>query len=653
VTRLRGNPYHPVSQGRLCPKGQAALEIVDAPERVRTPLLRAGPRGSGRWKPISWREALDRIAERLATNREAGRPQTNALYHSHGDLVNAVNGALLTPRFANICSLTLWSGEAFGRSDVGVGLRLTGYFGRDSIVTVGERAQTLLVWAHDPATSMTSAIPWLVKLKQRGGKLIVVDSRITQTALLADLHLQPRPGTDLALAGAMAHVLIEHGWIDETFIADHTRGFEAYRAAIASCTPERVETLTGIPRDRIVEAARQYGCCRPAAIELSRSTLGKQADGWQTVRAIASLVGLCGYAGQAGGGLLWAGNLGLNLSLLAAERRTAAPYSLNHYSDIITSLEHGQIDCLLVWGANPLSQWPNLPRARRALDRVGLIVIWDLFRTHTAEEVGDLILPATCWLEEMGLKSGATHVYLMPQVLEPLAECRPAFWIQDQIARRLGIADFFPWPNMAALLDQALDSPDCRGLTVDQLAHSPGGLTPPGRPSLPYADGRYDTPDGRFAFASREASQLGLSSLPPFEQQLADLERQQLGLYPLRLLSCRRSHQFHSFYHSNQGNRRLERFEPEPTLHIHPRDSLIRGVEDGAWAVIFNERGKARVRVQWTTEVPEGSLALSDGWPELNEVTGDSTSLPPRVARRLGMGGVPTYQDTYVEVRPA
>ena len=159
---------------------------------------------------------------------------------------------------------------------------------------------------------MANSVHWWLKVRDRGGKLVVIDSRVTQTAMLADLHLQPRPGTDMVLAGAMAHVLIENGWIDGEFIAAYTRGFEAYRQAVAGCTPERAEAITGVPARDIVEAARIYGQAQPAVIDLSRGALGKQRDGWQTIRAIASLVGLCGYTGVPGGGMIWEGDVGLN-----------------------------------------------------------------------------------------------------------------------------------------------------------------------------------------------------------------------------------------------------------------------------------------------------------------------------------------------------
>lgn len=652
ITRLRGNPHHPVSKGRLCAKGQAALAMVESPLRLREPLRRAGPRGSDQWEPISWAEALDTIADRMRGNIAAGRPQANAIYHSHGNIVNKVNWSCLTPRFANMCSLTLWSGDMPCWYDVGVGLRLTGYFGRDSIITAGESATAVLIWAHDAATSTANSVHWWLQVRDRGGKIVVIDSRVSQTALLADLHLQPRPGTDLALAGAIAHLLIEKDWIDRDFIAAHTTGFEAYRQAVADCTPARAEAVTGVPAGDIIEAARIYGTASPAVIDLSRGALGKQRDGWQTVRAIASLVGLCGYAGRPGGGMIWEGDIGFNRALLAEDARHDAPYPLNHYGEIMGSIERGEIDTLLVWGANPLSQWPNLPRLRRALERVDLIISWDLFLNHTAEQAADIVLPATCWLEETGLKAGATHVYLLPQILPPPAGCRPGAWIQSELATRLGCDSFYPWPTAEEMLDDVLDSPDCAGLTVAALAANPGGVLAPGKAGPAYADHQFETPDGRFAFYSQEAADLGLAPLPPFGDRLVGQSPAADGVYPLRLISTRRNQQFLSFYHSNAGNPRLRQFAPAPLLHMHPEDAVNRGIADGAPVQVFNDRGRARVTVEWTTEVAPGIVALDAGWPELNEVSNDATSVPSSVTRALGMGGLPAYGDTYVEVRP-
>lgn len=650
---LEGNPDHDVNRGRLCVKGQASGEIQRNPARLTTPLRRRGPRGSDSWEAISWDAALDLLAERMRANRAAGRPEATAIYHSHGNIVQRVNWKILTPRFANLVGATLWDGNFPCWYDVGLAQALTGYWGLHDQEDTAAHAKALVNWAQDPAASQANLVPTLLKVRDRGGEVVTIDPRVTQTAALSTWHLRPRLGSDTWLANGVASLMLRAGLVDETAMTAMGEGFEAYRAHLLALEPRRAAEACELPLADLERLARLYGETRPVCTNLTRGALGKQWNGVQMVRAILCLLALGGHVGVPGGGAIWGEAVDWNLDLQAVDRRPQGrPYPANNAAAIDAALEAGLVDTLLVVGGNPLSQWPNLNRLRAQLDRVPLVAVFDLFMSPTIREAADLVLPATSWLEELGLRTSNRRIHLMDQALPPLGQCREASsWMED-LARRVGVEDYFPWPDKEACLDACLGSEACAGVTVADLRRHPEGL-PAKVPDVPYADLRFQTASGKFGFWSEQAAALGLPPLPTPEEApegplgSPDLARR----FPLQLVSARRSTHFHAFHDCHRALPTLRALEPEPLLQVHPRDARARGLADGDPAELVNDRGTSRVRVAWTTEVPPGQVSLNDAWPELNRLTSSLCPVPPAVTQATGLGGQPAYQNALVDLR--
>ncbi len=182
--QIAGNPSHDFSRGMLCVKGQSAGEIAHSPARIKTPLIREGERGAGGWRPATWDEALGRIATRIEANIAAGRREANAIYHSHGNIVHRVNWKILTPRFANLAGITLWDGNFPCWYDVGLAQKLSGFWGLHDPVETGDHAGALVNWAQDPCASQANMVPYLARIRDRGGLVVTIDPRITQTAAI-------------------------------------------------------------------------------------------------------------------------------------------------------------------------------------------------------------------------------------------------------------------------------------------------------------------------------------------------------------------------------------------------------------------------------------------------------------------------------------
>jgi len=323
-------------------------------------------------------------------------------------------------------------------------------------------------------------------------------------------------------------------------------------------------------------------------------------------------------------------------------------------NSVMAALNSGNIDVLLVLGANPLLQWPNYRRTYKALKKVNLTVVWDLFENKTSREIADFVLPATCWAEELGLHATLKKVYLMEKAIEPAGECAECSEFLKALANRLGHRDdFFPWKTKEEFLNEALKSSWCRGMTVQRLRRRPGGLESTPALSNPYKDGVFRSPSGKFEFYSSIGQLLRLPMLPIHREPYHSPQRspEVAKKYPLALISSRRSTHFLSFHDSHKVIPMLDELEPEALLHVNPQDAASRGISDGDYVVMFNDLGEARLKAELTYEVPEGMVSLNNCWPQLNVVTPSYAPILPEVTKKLECGGQPSYQDARVELR--
>lgn len=653
IKEISGNPHHDFSRGMLCVKGQSCGEIHFNESRLRYPLKRDGERGCNQWKRIGWDEALDEMAGRMKRSIEAGRPQANVLYHSHGNIVQRINWKVLTPRFAHKTNVTLWDGNFPCWYDVGLGQELTGYYGIHDPVETGAHSKAVINWAQDACASQANMVPYLLQVRDRGGSIVTIDPRVTQTAALSDIHIRPRLGSDVWLANAVAHILIKENAFDEETVEKHCYGFEQYREHVEKFFPRKAAEACEIPLREIEKLAAVYAEERPLCTNLSRGALGKHWNGVQMVRAVLCLIPLSGNLAIKGGGAVWGESIEWNLELCAEEKRLKdVPFPENNFNAIDGALSMGEVDTLLVVGGNPLSQWPHLNRLREQMRRVDLVVVYDLFINHTAREAGDILLPATSWLEECGLRTSNSRVYIMDKIAEPQGECREASLWMNGLARRLGVDDYFPWDGKEACLDECLRSPACKGTTVEALRKHPEGVEGV-LPDVPYEDFAFSSPSGRFEFFSQKCAKFGLPPLPDHEEPIEGIRStpKLAEKYPLLLISARRNTHFHSFHDSHGKIPTLNAVESGPALWVHPRDARSRGIKDGDLAEMFNDRGRGRVKVEITTEVEAGHVSLNDCWPELNEVTGAFCPVDPKITAALKVGGQPSYQNVLVELR--
>lgn len=621
LLQITGDKANPDSQGFLCVRGQAAREVIDNPQRLLHPLIR-DRRSEDAWREASWDEVLERIVTRI---QAAGRERVG-IWSGHGASANnygtRIGGSLLR-RFANLYGSQWWSGAIICWGMGGFGLGLTGVLETNTKEDMGQHSDLIVLWGANLA-SQPNTSRHLVAAKRRGAHVVAIDVRETEATAQADDVLLLRPGTDTALALALMHVIISEGRQDQAFIAQHTVGFEALAAHVQSATPAWAAEITGIPAEAIVALARRYASTRPAMIVIGGSSMHKGFNNWQAARAIACLPGLTGNLGIPGAGFgprHGSSSHGQGLANIAAdERRPAGNYIPSQMPRMTAAFQDGQIDVLLLFGANLLSSFADANAMAAGLSRVGLVVSHDLFMNDTSRRFADIILPGTAWLEELGCKMTNTHLYLMEQALPAPGQTRSLTQVIRALAAGLGLDDFFPWANEEALLDAILQHPSTGPTTVAGL-RAQGGIgamhiSHVGHPTL-----RFATPSGKVEFYSQRAADLGL---PPLPVHTASPEE----ALPLALAQGRTLTHFHSFYDHGRMLPSLATLDPEPSVWISPADAAARQIVDGQEMRLLNTRGVLQARAHVTTRVPAGTVWMRDGWEGLNCVTSGEACIP-------------------------
>ena len=468
ITSIKGDPENPDSRGFLCVRGQATREIPQNPRRLRSPLRRVGMRGEDRWEPISWEDAYALIIERIQQTRR----DRVGIWAGHGALATASIRPLFM-RFRYLGGFQVWNPAMICWALGAYGLALTGVLEANTKEDMVAHSRTILLWGAN-LTSQPTTAPHLIAARKQGAHIIHIDCRRNEASRHANEVYIIRPGSDAALALALAHVLVQEGLTDADFIQAHTLGFEAFANHLTSFTPEWAESITGIAAERIRSLARCYATQAPAMIVLGGSSMFKHQAGWEASRAIACLPALTGQLGCAGGGFGPRHRAFVHADgqadVQAIAQRPPGNYIPNHMASIAEALTAGRIDVFFLLGSNILSSFSDTRTLEKSFERVRLVVAYDIFMNETMRRIADLILPGTIWLEELGLKDTASHIYLMERALQPEGEARPLMRILRDLAEQLVISDFFPWQDEEKYLNTLLApqrTHEGRSLTVD------------------------------------------------------------------------------------------------------------------------------------------------------------------------------------------
>lgn len=643
LVSITGDKDNPDSRGFLCGRGRAAHEIIGNSQRILYPMTRTR-RGSDDWQRISWEEAFEKIVAGLHT---AGRERA-AVWPGHGSVANDFGvfaHAQLAMRFANMWGCQWWEPSMICWGLGGLGVGLTGALEVHTKEDMAANSDLIVLWGANHSSQPNTA-RCVAEAKKRGARVVAIDVRVSEACRSAHEAYLVRPGTDAALALAMMHVIVREGLHDEDYIAVHTIGFEPLRSHLQDCSPEWAAAITGIEASRIEALARDYAATDRAMILLSGSSMYKNRHGWQSSRAISCLPALTGKFGRPGTGLgpRHAGNPhGTGLApIINFQVRPPGDYVPNQMSEIINAFCDGRVGAMLIFGSNFLSSFADAGRVAEGFGRMQLIVCQDLFMNETMRAYADIVLPATSWLEDVGCKMTATHLYLMEQALPAAGEARSMSAIITELADRLGIEDFYPWDGPHGHIDAVLDHPSTGHATIQSL-RACGGIVELNVSHVAHPDHHFATPSGKLEFYSQQAAEHGLPPLPSYQP------RGDSG-YALELRMGRSINHFHSFYDHGRALPSFVKRDKFPELWISQTDAAARRIADGDAIRIHNDRGECSASAKITDRVQPGTLWIHDGWPGLNTLTDGEEAIPDAATHIFPFTTGQSSYDAFVEV---
>lgn len=609
VAKVLGDPEHPVSRGALCGKCAIAYNGVwrDPNTRLAHPLRRVGRKGDGRFEPVSWDTALTAIAERF--QQIVARHGPAPIWHTHytGTCSKIAGGFPM--RFFNrlgasevvpdsICNL---AGQV--ALEYVYGSAVTGFDPRSA-----RDAACLLLWGVNPSASGPHAHKhWF---KEAPGQKIVVDPVRHATAEAADLHLQPFPGSDAALAFAMLHVMARDGLLDRPFLTRHAIGWDEVEPLLVECTPDWAETQSGVPARLTEEAARLYGK-GPSLLWLGQG-LQRQPLGGNVVRACALLPAATGNIGKPGAGFYYlngSGRKGIRGSYITAPQLRREPARSVSHMDLAATLEDpAKAQALVCWNINIAASNPQQERLTRALERDDLFsVVIDLFQTDTAD-MADLVLPAAGFLEFDDLVSSYFNLTLSAQVkaMEPIGESLPNQEIFRRLARVMGYVETELFEADGDILKTLLEGAGVAGGFADLAAA--GTIDVWKEPVIQFADLQFPTPSGRIEIASAKAAADGHPRTP---LPLVDARPQARRL---RLLSPATPWLMNSSYGNDPT---IAGKSGSETVVLHPDDAAARGITDGDAVELANDTGRLALRARVEPLAPPGvALTGKSRWPK-------------------------------------
>jgi anaerobic selenocysteine-containing dehydrogenase len=717
--KIQGDPAHPVTRGFLCAKVAKYLDRVYSPDRVLYPLRRIAAKGvpervartllseqaltrnavstdqrSDRsvrptqadvWQRISWDEAINEIAARL-TSIAAEFGSESILPYSYGGTLGKLGYASMDRRFfhrlgasqlaRNICSE---AGGAGVRSVYGANMGAEPEQFRHS--------KYIIAWAANIHGNNVHLWPFIEEARRNGAKLVVIDPYRTRTAACADWHIPINPGTDVALALGMMHVIINENLHDADYLSRHTLGFDELREKVQDYPPQTVADWTGMSAPDVQKLAREYATVRPAVIRMNYGVQRSQ-NGGMASRTIAMLPCVTGSWKEVGGGFQLSTSAAFGLNNAALERAELMQKSLGRSARTINMVELGKalnevndppVKALFVYNSNPAAVCPNHNEVIRGLLRPDLFtVVHEQFMTDTTD-YADIVLPATTFFEHKDLQSAYGHYYLQASnpAIEPLGECRSNVETFRALAHRMGFEDDCFNDSVEDMMDQALESPNpwLRGISRERLEKEghvrlnfqelgkTGSSTPRDDSQsesshsarndsghnfeyfLPFANGNFRTPSGKALLYNDELRKQGLDPVASFVPPDESRHTANAKAFPLELLARKADNFLNSTFTNLPG---LQPLEEAGRLEISSADAEARGIRDGDTVRVFNRRGEIQLKARVDGKVSTGVVAAKLNWAKL---TPGNRNINVLTSEKLtDMGNSATFYSVLVEV---
>ncbi len=649
IVKVKGDPDHPISRGRLCQRGRLMRDHVYHPDRINSPLKRKGGRGAGQWQQLTWNQALDEVADKLSGLREQYGAETLAFTHGtkrtyHWDERRFFN-LFGSPNICGANNICMCPSQAVEFATYG------GFVWGDVMHT-----KCVVLWGHAPSKSDPIGLyPMILQAQKNGAQLIVVDPRRIPEAEKADMWLPIRPGTDVALMLGWLRVIIEEELYDAEFVENWTIGFEDLKAAAADYTPQKVAEITWLSPEQVVSSARCYATSKPAMITWGFGLDKQGLNATQAARARCCLRAVSGNLDIQGGEPLgWNEPIGsiigdeeleFNSALpevqrakqlgakqypffgfpgwsrnMAANRRLPSEYMHPPHADM-TCVAHARnvfdamitakpyaVRAAISVASNPLLSLPNVRHTYQALKQLELYVVGEFYLTPSAA-LADYVFPICSTVETTELWLTPNFCVACPRGIDPLHERHNTYDFWRGLALRLGQDEHWPWETVEDVWDHRLAP---AGLTFNQLLEQNGIF---GRPQYKrYEKLGFGTPSGKVELRSTTFAELGCEPVPVYrEPRLSPMGDSTLAKsFPLVLISGSR---FMPMYHSEQRQIQAARKKrPDPLVTLHPDTARALDLTEGEWVKVESPEGSVRMRLRVSDTVDRRMADADHGW---------------------------------------
>jgi len=631
---IDGSHRNPVTDGYICAKVRKFGDRVYGPDRLHYPAVRKGRKGEGKFGRVSWDQAMELIVERLQ-RAKAQHGGASILPYSYG----GSNGLLTQDNF----DARLW--RRFGTSRLArtlcaapTGAANMALYGKMPSITYQDypEAALIVLWGVNPSASGIHLIPYVREAQQRGAKLVVVDPRSTQMSRAADLHVQVKPGTDIAVAMAIHRHLFAAGFTDEAFLQTHTNGAAALRARADEWTFDRAAAVAGVSAAQIEQFAELYARSSPALIRCGWG-LERNRNGGNAALAVLALPAVGGKFGVRGGGYSMSNSASWNIERpwIAASEPDTRVVNMNHLGRALLEYDTPPVDVLFVYNCNPAATVPDQRRVLKGLEREDLFtVVFEQVMTDTAL-YADVILPNTTFLEgyDFAKAYGPLSIALANPVIEAVGEARSNADVFGELCSRLGFVDEGEPSGELDLLVHVLDS--LPGTIGADLRDGNSPVPPFGSAPIQFVDVFPNTVDRKVDLFPASLEATAPAGLYRYQPDPATDE------YPLTLISPSSERTISS----TLG----ELPRPDVKLTMHPEDAAARGLADNDLVRIFNALGEVHCTLSVVPTIRPGTVSLPKGlWRRSTRNGYTGTALVPDTLTDLGAGAC--FNDARVEV---
>jgi len=636
VRFVEGAPESTYTHGGLCVKGNSYVRYAYSPDRIKYPMVQDG-RGTGRWKRISWDEAMDRIAKKILE-----------LKQQDGSLL----GLALTKYSGNF-GITNYGVEGL-MSSLGYTTRLVGTpcwpAGIDAQnFDMGNmwcndpedmtQSRYIIIWGANPAWCSVHSMKYIYAAREAGAKIVVVDPVLTQTAAKADEFWQVVPGSDGALALGMCRHLLDRGLHDAGWLKANALGFDAFAAYLReNVTVEWAAKTSGVPAERIRAVAEEFARAKPATIWIGYG-MQRHVNGGASVRAIDALVAMTGNIGKVGGGARY-GHLqtwGFNYHAMirkppegskgfvgaagpkgefdfaqggAAVKYTDRALNINKTAQEILDAKDPAVRMLWVSCKNVLSQDFDRNKLLQAFKKLELVVVADHFFNQTVEQA-DIVLPVTTLFEEWTVNVSYWHYWLSlnEQAVKPLFESKSNIEIAAALSKRLnelapGSCTFPTQLDTREWMEKEFNKKVYELFGIQSWEDLRKGPVKARMPQAAWSDLKFGTPSKKYEFTSDLCAKNGNNALPVYVEGRKPYDK-------LRLLTPHSKFNIHSQFQNLDW---MMGFNPAPVVYVHPAAAAERAIKDGDTVRVFNKTGEVRLTARLTANVARDTLLMYEGW---------------------------------------